>query len=74
MHVLTTAGFARAAHSVLLQLLRVYFELWLMFEAVDVQGLNYTAGHKISTIGASQGDRRITIDEVRGSSEASDRA
>lgn len=47
----------------LLAYVRQYFELFLMFEAVDTGGLNYTTGNRISTIGASKGDHRITIDE-----------
>jgi Ca2+-binding EF-hand superfamily protein len=47
----------------LLRLLRQYLELWLMFDAVDTGGLNYSSGNTISHIGANLGDNRISIAE-----------
>ena len=52
-----------AEFRMLLLCFRSYLELWLMFEAIDTGGLNYTSGNTISDIGASLGDRRITFDE-----------
>lgn len=49
----------------LLHFFRQYLELWLMFEAVDTDGLNYTSGNKITEIGRSLGDKKISIEEFR---------
>ena len=49
----------------LLHYFRQYLELWLMFEAVDTGGLNFTSGNSISAIGASLGDKKISIEEFR---------
>ena len=47
----------------LIHFLRQFLELWLMFDAVDARGLNYTSGNHRNADGAHLGDMRIDIDE-----------
>lgn len=54
---------SRSEFRALLAYTRQYFELWQMFKAVDTTGGNYTRGNSISSLGASQGDRRISLAE-----------
>lgn len=47
----------------LLHFLRQFLELWLMFDAVDKRGLNYSSGNQLTGVGANLGDMRIEINE-----------
>ena len=54
---------SRSEFRTLLAYTRQYFELWLMFCAVDTGGANYSRGNSLTSIGDSQGDRRISLAE-----------